>query len=326
VKVSTIVRTYNRCHILGDALSSVLNQTYPDFEVIIVDDGSTDNTQEVVGKFRSEKIRYARHGQNRGVSAAGNTGINLATGDVVAHLDSDDLWKPEMLEKMVGFLTRTSEAGVVFCDLDVIRGQDSGEPDTDPQPIATAPGAFGDLLARHSNPAEIVFTNREMYLCLLEEVPLKPTTTLVRREVLETVGGYDESWRSGEDWELYLRICRNYRFGFLNERLATMRVQDDSTLGRMQEHDKVSLLAWEAREKKAIKGDDEACAAINRAMLGHYDILGHTYLQQGRRLKAAVTYFRGFVATGSLRLAVRVGWALVPGVAAAALRRGRSTA
>ena len=218
MKVSVVIRTYNRGYVIAEAIASVLGQTYDDFEIIVVDDGSTDNTFEVVKQFRNDKIQYIRHDRNRGVSAAGNTGIRVATGDVIAHLDSDDLWKPEMLRTLVDFLNRNPEVGAVFCDVEVIRNAESISS------IAAGMHAFPKLLALHSNADDVVFSSREMYLCLLEEVPIKPTAVLIRRNVLDTVGGYDNSWLSGEDWELYLRISKCYRFGYTNRKLATMRV------------------------------------------------------------------------------------------------------
>src|SRR6266550_1311124 len=110
MRVSVIMRTYNRGYVIREAIASALRQTYPDFEIIVVDDGSTDGTAEVVRRIGDDKIRYIGHNTNRGVSAAGNTGIKAATGDVVANLDTDDLWQPEMLSSLVGLLSRHPEA------------------------------------------------------------------------------------------------------------------------------------------------------------------------------------------------------------------------
>ncbi len=315
MKVSVVIRTYNRGYVIGEAIASALGQTYDNFEIIVVDDGSTDNTAEVVKQFRNDKIRYVKHDRNRGVSAAGNTGIRNATGDVIAHLDSDDLWKPEMLGTLVDFLNRHPEAGAVFCDVEVIRNGGSVSS------IAASMDAFPKLLALHSNADDIVFTGREMYLCLLEEVPIKPTAVLIRRNVLDTVGGYDHSWLSGEDWELYLRISRGFRFGYHNRKLATMRVYSDSTLLKFQEQDKISLLRLEIREKKEVRGDPEALRAINRAMSRHYKDLGYIYLHSGRRMKSLLTYAQGFANTGHVNLAMRGALALMPAFLRARLKR-----
>jgi len=92
VTVSVIIPTYNRAHLVGRAIRSVLNQTYQDFEIIVVDDCSTDNTEEIVKGFNDHRIRYMRHDRNRGGSAARNTGIKASQGKYIAFLDSDDEW------------------------------------------------------------------------------------------------------------------------------------------------------------------------------------------------------------------------------------------
>ena len=183
--------------------------------------------------------------------------------------------------------------------------------------------AFPKLLALHSNADDVVFSSREMYLCLLEEVPIKPTAVLIRRNVLDTVGGYDNSWLSGEDWELYLRISKCYRFGYTNRKLATMRVYSDSTLLKFQEQDKISLLRLEIREKKAVRGDPEALRAVNRAIARHSKDLGYIYLHSGRRMKSLSTYAQGFAETGHVDLAMRGALALMPAFLRVRLKRIR---
>ena len=113
-KVSVIIPTYNRAHLVGRAIRSVLNQTYQDFEIIVVDDGSTDNTEEVVKSFNDPRIRYIRHEKNRGGSAACNTGIRAARGEYIAFQDSDDEWLPEKLEKQMQVFENTP-TGVGGC-------------------------------------------------------------------------------------------------------------------------------------------------------------------------------------------------------------------
>jgi glycosyltransferase involved in cell wall biosynthesis len=305
--VSIIIRTYNRAYIIAEAIRSALNQTYGNLEIIVVDDGSSDGTAEAVERIRSDKIRYIRHDRNRGVSAAGNTGIKAAKGDIIAHLDSDDLWKPEMLGSLVGVLERHHEIGAVFCDVEVARGNSVSS-------IISSMHAFPRMLASraHSDSDVFVFSSREMYLCLLEEVPIKPTGVLIRRSVLDELSGYNESWCSGEDWELYLRISKHHGFGYVDRKLATMRVLKDSTLSKFQEEDKSSLLQLAVSEKKGLGRDPEALEAANRAISHHCKDLGWIYLHSGRRMKSISTYARGFAETGHVRLIMRAGLALLP--------------
>lgn len=305
--VSIIIRTYNRGYIIGEAIESALSQTYDDFEIIIVDDGSTDRTAEVVERFKSDKICYIRHDQNRGVSAAGNTGMKAARGDIIAHLDSDDLWKPDMLSSLVDVLERHHQLAAVFSDVEVARGKSLSS-------ITSSMHAFPKLLASHKNKDSdvFVFSCREMYLCLLEEVPIKPSAVLIRRSILNEFGGYNESWCSGEDWELYLRISKHYGFGYIDRELTTMRVLNDSTLSKFQEEDKSSLLKLAATEKKSLRRDREALEAANRAISRHCKDLGWIYLHSGRRMKSIATYVRGFVETGRVALILRAILAMLP--------------
>jgi glycosyltransferase involved in cell wall biosynthesis len=112
--VSVIVPTYNREKTILRAINSILKQTYKDIEIIIIDDYSNDNTQEVVKSLNNDKIKYIKQDKNRGACAARNIGIKLAKGEYIAFLDSDDEWLPEKIEKQIKFL-KTNNADIVFC-------------------------------------------------------------------------------------------------------------------------------------------------------------------------------------------------------------------
>ena len=116
-KVSVVIPTHDRAHLVGRAIRSVLAQTFQDFEIIVVDDCSVDNTKEVVQSLADSRIRYLRHEINRGGSAARNTGIGAARGEWIAFLDSDDEWLPKKLEKQLemGYTTDLSNVGAVIC-------------------------------------------------------------------------------------------------------------------------------------------------------------------------------------------------------------------
>src|ERR1019366_4018560 len=117
IKASIIVPTFNRGYILSEAIQSILDQTYPDFELIVVDDGSIDDTADVVNSFKDGRVHLIQHPKNIGVAAARNTGLAAAQGDLVSFLDSDDPWSPDKLALEVRFLTDHPEADAVFTDL-----------------------------------------------------------------------------------------------------------------------------------------------------------------------------------------------------------------
>jgi glycosyltransferase involved in cell wall biosynthesis len=112
--VSIIVPTFNRANVLGRSIKSVLGQSWPDFELIIVDDGSTDNSEEVIASFADKRIRYTKHEHNQGQNAALNTGVMAATGQYVAFLDSDDEWLPQFLEKIILTFKQDKFLGAVY--------------------------------------------------------------------------------------------------------------------------------------------------------------------------------------------------------------------
>jgi glycosyltransferase involved in cell wall biosynthesis len=291
MKVSVLIPTYNRGYIIRDALESVLSQTYRDLEIFVIDDGSSDRTREIVGNFKEERIHYLRHNRNRGCSAAYNTGISAARQEVVGFLDSDDLWKPDYLERQVDFLARHAEVDVVFSDTLI------------QEELATIPSligllkAFPKLLETHPKAEEYVLSGREMYLCLLEEVPIKPSACVIRREMFEKAGVFDEAWPSGTDWDLFLRVSRQACFGYIDQPLVVQRRTHDATHQKFREQDKIFLLSLFTKEKEKLGNDREALCAVNRGIFSHYNSLAWTYLERDEGLKALSLYLRGFKET-----------------------------
>jgi len=205
--VSIIMPTYNRGHLLGRAIQSVLAQTYQDFELIIVDDGSTDETEKLVKSFNSEMIRYIRHRENKGPSAARNTGIRSAKGDYIAFQDSDDEWMPEKLEKQIrAFETASPAVGIVHTGrYRIINGK------KDYAPLTKWIPKDGDVFSS-----------------LLKVCFVSTPVALVKRECFERAGMFDERFPPIEDWELFLRMSRYYQFKYINEPLVVKYRQPDS--------------------------------------------------------------------------------------------------
>ena len=114
-KVSIIIPTYNRANVLPASIQSVLQQTDADFELLVIDDGSDDNTDTVVESMNDARIRYLKMPANKGVAAARNEGIRQAKYDYIAFQDSDDYWMPDKLEKQMTFMTQNPETGLLYC-------------------------------------------------------------------------------------------------------------------------------------------------------------------------------------------------------------------
>jgi len=183
-QVSVIIPTYNRGWTIREAVDSVLIQDYKDFELIVVDDGSTDNTPEVLGAYCGV-IKVFRQ-ENKGVSAARNRGIAEASGQFIAFLDSDDLWFPQKLSRQVEFFNTTPDA--LICQTEEIWIRN---------------GVRVNPKKRHKKPSGMIF-EPSLALCLVS-----PSAVMIRRSLLEVVGNFDETLPACEDYDLWLRIsCR----------------------------------------------------------------------------------------------------------------------
>jgi len=179
--VTVVIPTYNRREIVQEAIQSVLQQTYRDFELIVVDDGSSDGTGEVVCKFPSVRYIYQK---NRGVSAARNRGIGEGRGELIAFLDSDDLWMPQKLAVQVAFMEDHPE--VQICQTEEIWMRN---------------GVRVNPRNHHRKPSGDIFA-RSLELCLVS-----PSAVMVRRGLFERMDGFDEALPACEDYDLWLRVA-----------------------------------------------------------------------------------------------------------------------
>jgi glycosyltransferase involved in cell wall biosynthesis len=195
-KVSIIIPTYNRSHLLKRAITSVLNQQYSDFELIIVNDGSKDDSRKKVEEFRDKRILYIEQ-EHMGAAAAENKGIKASRGSYLAFIDDDDEWMPEKLQiQMKVFVGEPTKTGVLYCGanhIDLESGALKYHPD-----IAMESGS-GDV---HK-----LFFSRNNFVSLV--------TAIVRKECFDKVGGFDESLPSGNDRDLWIRISQYYFFKYL---------------------------------------------------------------------------------------------------------------
>lgn len=187
--VSVIIPTYKRAALVPRAIESVRRQTYQNLEILVVDDGSPDNTEDVVKRIVDSRIRYIRHEKNRGLPAVRNTGIRAAGGKYVAFLDDDDEWKEDKLEKQLRVI---------------------GQYD------AVLAGALvnGKYLTSHGKP-EVTLED------LRKGNSFPPSTLLVKTAVIRDVW-FDEDLRQGEDWDAYIRLAQRYRIGYVREPLLLL--------------------------------------------------------------------------------------------------------
>ena len=286
MNVAVVIPTYNRGHLVARAARSALAQSHRALEVLVVDDGSTDDTAARVRTLADARVRYVALA-HRGVSATRNAGVALATAEIVAFLDSDDVWRPDKLEREVAFLDRHPEVDAVFSDLEKHDGSVFVPSFMRASPI------FARRLGNSRYPDGVVLPRRQMYLDLLQEVFVKPSALTMRRAAFLAAGGFDESWSSSEDWEFLLRFSKRARFGFIDRPLAELRVSGDSLHRIDQPRGDTAMLRLLAREWRALRHDAEARAAARRGLRERVKQFAWYWERQGRRGAATVTYVRG---------------------------------
>lgn len=202
VQVSVVIPSFNRAYCLGKAIDSILAQSVPAHEVIVVDDGSTDNTRDFVAQYGG-RVRY-HFQQNRGLSAARNAGIALSTGSWLAFLDSDDWWHPDKIKLQIEALRRHPDAALVYTDY-----------------VQSFPD--GRELRSQLPPPELLWPK------LRYTNPLAAgSTMLVRKTALDEIGTFDESLRAAEDWDILVRLRVKRPFAHVAEPLSFITISDTS--------------------------------------------------------------------------------------------------
>lgn len=199
--VSVIIPTYNRAELLKRALNSVAHQSFKDFEVIVVDDGSTDNTADVVEKYKAHfpllYIMQNRQGERRGVAAMRNSGARLAQGQWLAFLDSDDEWVPDKLKLQIQYAQENPQYSLIHSEESWIR---NGVKVNVPQKYKKYGG--------------------DIFLKCLPVCAISPSTVLIKKDFFQSLGGFNESYEVCEDYHLWLKITRQNPVGFVNEALT----------------------------------------------------------------------------------------------------------
>jgi glycosyltransferase involved in cell wall biosynthesis len=203
-RVSITIPTYNCARFLGQAIRSALSQTYTDYEIVVVDDGSTDDTREVLAEF-GDRIRYV-YQPNGGLSSARNLAVSQARGELIAYLDADDLWYPHRLEAGVAFLDAHEECGLVHSDWTMI-----DETDRVIQPRVNADSGRP-------------FPRGHCTLDLLQRSHIQVPTVLERRECFDRVGTFDPRLKTAQDYLHWIRIAMDgMAIGYVPESLALYR-------------------------------------------------------------------------------------------------------
>ena len=259
--VSVIIPTFNRSGMLKEAVDSVLAQDFRNFELIVVDDGSTDNTPQLLDGY-AENITVLRQ-KNAGVSAARNRGIRSASGQLIAFLDSDDLWLPQKLSKQVDFFISTPDARV--CQTEEIWVRNG---------VRVNPGR------RHKKDSGKRF-ERFVSLCLVS-----PSAVMLRRGIFDETGLFDERLPACEDYDLWLRIGCRYPVHLIDTPLIVKRGGHPDQLSKSPGLDRFRIRALLKILESGLLSDTQNAAAAS-ALVEKCRIYGDGCAKRGKTDEAA---------------------------------------
>lgn len=256
--ISVVIPAYGQPDLLQDALESVNQQTVDQIEVIVIDDGSPNSLDSIVASF-GDWAQLVRHETNKGAAAARNTGIKHASGEQIAFLDADDIWKPTKLEKQLSVLENADDVGLVYTGF--------VQYELDGTEWERYPEARGNI-----------------YVDELERDRVHPTSTvMVRRDVLAEVGGFDTTLPSRQDYDLWLRITEHYEVDYVEEILVDKREQPDSISKDFDSRIEGDLAVFEKVRERAADLD---FWTRSRIYSYHHHVIGRDYESNGDRWKA----------------------------------------
>lgn len=219
-RVSVIIPTYNRADKIGRSIQSVLEQTHQDLELIVVDDCSADNTEDVVKAIGDDRVRYFRMQENGGAAAARNAGARMAKSEILAFQDSDDVWRARKIEKQLRYWERHRDYSMIYSRL--LRHDGKEEMLV---PVDDVQGALeGDLLKD-----------------LLVRNTITPPTMMVDRDAFFDAGAFDEDCRCIEDWDFVIRFAKDYLIGYLEEPLVDVYYEPGGVSGNIREYLRVRV-------------------------------------------------------------------------------------
>ena len=242
--VSIIIPTYNRAEKLKKSIDSVLQQTYPYFELLIVDDASTDQTEYIVESFHDKRLRYIKNEKNVGPSVARNIGIRNAQYEYIAFNDSDDIWMKDKLEKQIHKMENQKQFGMVYCAY-----------------------YLGDEKKKIKIPSDLFSRSDlegDIFQSLWKANKIGTPTILVKRECIEHVGAFNEDLHSIEDWEFVLRIASHYKIGYINEILVSAHQSNTGVNSDMKSKAETFYFLMQKYEKKGFDISLKLNEIINR--------------------------------------------------------------
>jgi glycosyltransferase involved in cell wall biosynthesis len=292
--VSIIIPTYNRAHLISETIRSVLNQTFDNWEILIIDDGSEDQTDELIDAFQDRRIKYLCIQHTGNFGRVRNEGLKLASGIYIAFLDSDDIWEPHKLEKQIALLEQHDGAYFIFNNVEFFGTESFSQP----------PG-FAEFL--HGN----------FLIPMLEENGLVfyPSTLLFHRKVIEKIGLLDESLVFANDLKYFLTLSHHFTGIFINDRLVKIRRHKLNTTRFVSADillENISILG-ELYQANAIAEE-----TFKSRIIHYYYKMALTQLRQKQHWRSAISFYSYIKQNpshwkGWARLIQAIMYAIVPG-------------
>lgn len=215
-KISVIIPTYNREKTILRAVQSVVNQTYTNLEILVIDDGSTDGTANIVNCIEDDRVKYIVLEKNGGQANARNIGVQMAEGNWIAFQDSDDCWHNDKLEIQMNYAKEHPEYSMIYCTYNAIV--------YDGEQFQVPPKPWPDVMEGY------------MLNTLLEGNGIGAPTILMKRDAFIESGGFDTSYKCFEDWEFVLRFSKEYQIGFVQDALIDCYISNSGVSSNTEAH------------------------------------------------------------------------------------------
>lgn len=268
--ISVIIPTFNRCNFLKRAIHSVLSQTYHNLEVLVVSDGSTDATSEVIGSIKDFRIKYFRHEKNSGLVATRNTGVKKSSGDFITFLDDDDEWLPQKISKQLAVFRDSAKViGLVFTN-----GYSEYEK---------------NLFIREKVSSGVIYDPKKDHFFPLSVLIPPPSSWMLSRPVMDEIGAFDEKMRNHwDDGDYLVRLALRYPIYFLNEELVVWHALENhlETVSPSLIRDKEAFFK---KNYDLMKKDKEYffrfCRALGKDAISIDKHIARKYLFQALRLR-----------------------------------------
>ena len=292
-KISVIIPTYNCAQYIAEAIESVLNQAFKDIEIIVVDDGSTDNTREILNLYIEKNIIKYIFQENKGPGAARNAGIKASGGRFLAFLDADDILLPKSLERKVEFLEKNRGVYLVFSDYFKQNDFDS-LPKVGFLKERNLLNIFNSAIEKREDD-EIVFNHKKYFeIAIKDYVYIHTCGVLLRRVLIDRIGLFRTDFSIGEDNEFWFRICNQYDIGYIDKPLYLYRTYASNLTKNKLKFSENAIKYYDFM-LKSYGTNGSIKKALNKRLSDQHFWLGYCYMDNNMRRRALGQFVRSIL-------------------------------